>query len=184
MSTLIQLDYWLFFLINSEWVTPFFDSIMPFLRNKYVWLPIYIFIITWVIYSKNGRAKWVLLLNIISCIAITDILCSQILKPFIARVRPCNELAFIGDVMERVSCGYGLSFPSIHAANHFALSIILIILFKPNTKIKVALMFWAFSISYAQVYVGLHYPLDIIGGALVGTVMARLFGEWGSRTAG
>jgi len=177
MSELLHLDYRLFFLINSEWSHTLLDHILPFLRNKYLWFPVYIGIVSWVLMNHKRGLNYLYLLSLVSCVVITDLVNSQLLKPFIDRVRPCNEIAFIDEVVARVGGGFGQSFPSNHAANHFALSVLIILLFRPQRYISLILILWASIISYAQVYVGLHYPLDVFGGALIGIMLARLWSE-------
>jgi undecaprenyl-diphosphatase len=73
-----------------------------------------------------------------------------------------------------VGCGSGYSFISSHAANHFGLAIIIGSIFKSKwTWVKPTLVIWAAVICYAQVYVGVHYPLDVIGGAIIGILIGK-----------
>ncbi|MCY1533690.1 PAP2 superfamily protein [compost metagenome] len=86
------------------------------------------------------------------------------------RIRPCNEVNLIGDIIHRVPCGSGFSFPSSHATNHFAIAVFLICLFYQKWKPILPLgLGWAVSISFAQIYVGVHYPVDTFAGAILGT---------------
>ncbi|RZL15228.1 MAG: phosphatase PAP2 family protein, partial [Pedobacter sp.] len=72
----------------------------------------------------------------------------------------------------RVPCGSGYSFPSAHATNHFGIAVFLILVFYKKWKPILPLgLLWAFSIAFAQVYVGVHYPVDIICGSLLGTLL-------------
>lgn len=175
MDGLTQLDYRLFFLINDTWSYSFLDWILPLLRERYFWFPLYVFIIVSLYVRHRRRTATIYLLSIISCFVIADMVSSQVFKKTVQRIRPCNERAFESQVMERVHCGYGYSFPSSHATNHFAISFFLIALFGFKRWTRLALIFWAGIISYAQVYVGVHYPLDVLGGALLGILIARLF---------
>ena len=175
MNEILQLDYRLFHLINAEWRTAFFDSIMPMIRSKYVWYPVYVGIITWALTQYKGRVGYLYVFSLLSCVAVTDMLSSSVLKPLVERLRPCNELLTGHEVVLQVSCGYGYSFPSSHAANHFALSVLCLLLFRANKTVSAVLIFWAALICYAQIYVGVHYPMDILGGALLGVLMARLW---------
>jgi len=152
-----------------------FDSILPIIRSKYVWYPVYVGIIAWVLTQYRSRVGYLYVLILLSCVAVTDLLSSSVLKPMVQRLRPCNELFTGQEVVLHVSCGYGYSFPSSHAANHFALSILCILLFKANKSVSFVLILWAGLICYAQIYVGVHYPLDILGGAILGLLMARLW---------
>ena len=102
--------------------------------------------------------------------AMGDLIASRLIKPFIARIRPCNDFSLANEIINRVPCGSGYSFPSAHATNHFAIAVFLICLFYPKWKPILPLgLFWAFLISFAQIYVGVHYPIDTIFGALLGT---------------
>lgn len=104
--------------------------------------------------------------------AIGDLVSSRIIKPAVARIRPCNDINLTHEIIHRVPCGSGYSFPSAHATNHFAIAVFLIVIFydrwKPILPIGIA---WAFIISFAQIYVGVHYPLDTLAGALLGTIV-------------
>jgi len=93
----------------------------------------------------------------------------------IGRVRPCNDPVLSDIVRDLVQCGSGYSFPSTHATNHFAMAIfIAMTLGAKRPLLWLGCLLWAGSVSYAQIYVGVHYPLDIIGGALLG-IMIGLF---------
>lgn len=102
--------------------------------------------------------------------AMGDLIASRIIKPTIDRVRPCNEIQLASQIIHRVPCGSGKSFPSAHATNHFAIAVFLICLFYREWKPVLPLgLIWAGIISFAQIYVGVHYPIDTIAGALLGT---------------
>ena len=89
------------------------------------------------------------------------------------RLRPCNDTAINSIVKTRISCGTGYSMPSSHAANHFAISVYLILIFYKRWKYIIPLtLLWAASIGFAQIYVGVHYPLDILAGAVLGGITA------------
>ncbi|WP_345232194.1 phosphatase PAP2 family protein [Olivibacter ginsenosidimutans] len=109
-----------------------------------------------------------------------DFLSASVIKPLVKRVRPCNELALKGEMVSRIRCGSGYSFPSSHASNHFAIALFLIMVYRRRWKSILWLaLIWAFLVSFAQIYVGVHYPIDVICGALfgalIGYIIARLF---------
>jgi membrane-associated phospholipid phosphatase len=80
-------------------------------------------------------------------------------------------------IVRRVDCGPGFSFPSTHASDHFAIAVFLIIVFYRRHKwILPAGLIWAAAISFAQVYVGVHYPIDVTAGAIYGSLVGLLFG--------
>src|SRR5690606_28585671 len=103
---------------------------------------------------------------------IGDFLSASVIKPNIMRVRPCNEVLFKDEVKVRVRCGSGYSMPSSHATNHFAMGVFLLMIFRRRWKPIIWLsLTWAASISFAQIYVGVHFPGDILAGAALGTLI-------------
>ncbi len=175
MNAFEQLDSHLFTLINSRWHTAFSDTWIPFLREKENWIPLYIGIIFWIIY-KMGRAGWIIVLMAGLCAGASDVVSSRVIKPLVQRERPCQDQIFRNEVRLLVPCGSGYSFTSSHAANHFALAMYLILIWGNRRKGIIApLLLWAFSIAYAQVYVGVHYPADVAAGGLLGCLIAWLF---------
>lgn len=168
MSDLIELDQYLFSAINQGLSNPFFDWLMPFLRNRYFWSPLYLFLAIFFVRNYKNRG-WMLLLFFGLTFGLTDYLTSSVIKPSVERLRPCNDPEIKTEMNILVACGSGYSFPSTHAANHFALAFFLINMFYRRWKAILPLaLLWAVSISFAQVYVGVHYPLDVTFGALIG----------------
>ena len=169
---IIQFDQNLFFAINHGLSNPFFDWLMPILRNRFTWTPLYLFIVIFLVrnYGKNG---WLILIFLGLTFGITDYFSSSIIKPSVERLRPCNDLIIKSEVRNIVACGTGYSFPSSHAANHFAISVFLILLFYHKWKwiLPIGLL-WASFISFAQIYVGVHFPIDVLCGALLGSIIA------------
>lgn len=173
---LLQLDRQLFYFINHDLGNAFFDVLMPILRNRLVWIPVYVFIFVFCLwrYKKQG-------LVIIALLAITfgvaDFGSASIIKPAYKRLRPCNEPALAQTIVSRVPCGTGYSFPSSHASDHFAISVFLsVVFFKRYRWVMPAAILWALSVAFAQVYVGVHYPVDITVGAIYGTLVGLFFG--------
>lgn len=177
MEFLLQWDYDLFHWINSDLYSEHLAVFMALLRNRYVWVPLYVAIITWIITRNNIRTAYFLVIYLLIGVLLTDMISSQVFKKNIQRTRPCNEQRLELPVNVSATCRYSYSFPSSHATNHFGLATLLIGLFDKFKSMpwKVILYAWAGVISFAQIYVGLHYPLDIIGGALLGILLMRLF---------
>jgi undecaprenyl-diphosphatase len=178
MEELLNFDKHLFKLINNGLSNPFFDWLMPWLRNSTMWVPLYLFLVLFglINYKKNG--VWWLVFAI--CTAwFTDFVSSGLIKNNVIRLRPCNDPSLTSFI--HVLVGYkpqSSSFTSSHAANHFAVAMFLYITFKKQFgNWSLIFFFWAFSISFAQVYVGVHFPLDIICGALVGIFIGYLCGK-------
>ncbi|WP_411274928.1 phosphatase PAP2 family protein [Daejeonella sp.] len=176
LEQLNRLDQEIFFFINHCLSNNFFDWLMPLLRNRYFWIPLYLFMA--VFFVRNfGLKGWLILIFIALTFGFTDYFSSSILKPAFERLRPCNDSLIKADVNSLIPCGTGFSLPSSHAANHFALAIFLIVVFYNNWKPIIPLsIIWALSISFAQVYVGVHYPFDVIFGAIVGGSIGYVFG--------
>ncbi|PWS26642.1 phosphatase PAP2 family protein [Pedobacter yonginense] len=171
IESIQQFDVDLFLKINRGLSNGFFDWLMPLLRNRFFWSPLYLFIVVFCIvqYKKQG---YYIIGMLLFTFALGDLIASRLIKPFVARVRPCNDLSLATDIIHRVPCGSGLSFPSAHATNHFAIAVFLIFVFYSRWKPILPIgIFWAASISFAQVYVGVHYPVDITVGALLGTTI-------------
>jgi membrane-associated phospholipid phosphatase len=174
LDKLIHLDQQLFFAINHGLRNPFFDWLMPLIRERFFWSPLYLFLVVFFIW-KYRRTGFLLIGCMLLTFALTDSISSRIIKYLAERPRPCNDLNFKTHVVSLVACGSGYSFPSAHAANHFGLALFAILVFYHKWKgvLPVALM-WAASIAFAQVYVGIHYPSDVIAGAIMGCIIAYL----------
>lgn len=169
INELQQFDTDLFLKIHRGLSNGFFDWLMPILRNRFIWSPLYLFIIIYCIkqYKKTG---YYIIGMLLATFAMGDLIASRLIKPFVGRIRPCNTAALANDIIHRVPCGSGYSFPSAHATNHFAIAVFLICVFYHKWKPILPLgLLWAGSISFAQIYVGVHYPIDTLFGAFLGT---------------
>jgi membrane-associated phospholipid phosphatase len=183
MSVLQEILKWdreCFKVINNQWTNSFFDLLFPFIRNAYFWLPLYLFLLTLVVFNfrRNG---WLWVLFAILTAASSDLLSSSVIKEWIYRPRPCNDLNMVGYVrLLAAYCGMNSSFTSSHAVNHFAFAMfVFYTLRKYNLKWTWLLFPWALLVCYAQVYVGVHYPIDVIAGGILGVTIgfawARFF---------
>ncbi|ELR70904.1 putative membrane-associated phospholipid phosphatase [Fulvivirga imtechensis AK7] len=174
LETLIELDKELFFFLNGLH-TSWLDSIMFWVSDKLIWIPFY----AWLLYLIIKEYKWksiIWLIGIGLAIAASDQILSGFMKPFFERYRPSRdpELEGLVHIVNGYTGGrYG--FASSHAGNVFALAIFLYSLFKEKYKWIGWLFLWAGIVSYSRVYLGVHYPGDIIVGAVIGTSMGWLF---------
>ena len=164
-------DFELFLLIHTQWVAEFADRVMPHYREKSTWIPLYLFLIYWIL-KKYRRTGFLLgSLGGLS-VGLADHTSSKIIKPAVGRLRPCRTPELIAEIRELINCGPGLSFPSSHAANHFALAVFLFVLFRRRYPVAAwAGLIWALSIGYAQIYVGLHFPMDVVAGSVLGALI-------------
>jgi membrane-associated phospholipid phosphatase len=176
MQQLINLDKALFKIINGQLTNPFFDWIMPWLRNSDMWMPLYLFLVLFILINFKKQGFWIIAFAIIT-ITITDGISSKILKPYFNRLRPCNDPDMASMVRFLLSYRPGNgSFTSSHATNHFGIAMFLYMALKKyfNKSVRswmLLLFVWAFFISYAQVYVGVHYPGDVIAGGILGCLL-------------
>jgi len=184
--SLEKADQALFELINGQWTMPFFDVFMPWMRTSEHWFPFYLALVGYVFYRWGWKAwKWLFVLAI--TIGLSDQLSSFLFKPFFHRLRPCADPAMLTHVKLLLgACPTNFSFTSSHATNHFSLAIFVFMTLQPLFKKYTYLFFvWAGIICYAQVYVGVHYPLDVFAGALLGLMIgyvgARLYLKWQAR---
>lgn len=175
MQQLLEADKYLFRLINSTWHHPIMDEMLPLFRIKYYWLPLYLFLALFILinFKKNG---WLWILFAAGTAALTDFVSSSIIKENFMRLRPCNDPDMASNI--RVLVSYrpiSSSFTSSHAANHFGTAtFIFFTLRKQIGHWAWAFFAWAFIIIYAQVYVGVHYPIDVLCGAMVGFLFGYL----------
>jgi membrane-associated phospholipid phosphatase len=170
-------DLHAFYFVNLHLQNSFFDFIMPIARNPVSWIPLYAIILFFVIKIYKKQSWKIFVITAIN-VLITDQLSSSVIKPWIRRLRPCNNPVVSIHMHQLVACGSGFSFVSSHACNHFGLALIFIFIFKNYIKwIIPATLFWATLISFAQVYVGLHYPVDVICGGMLGSMIGFTNGK-------
>lgn len=174
MTELLEYDVLLFELINGQWHATWLDDLMPLWRSKYFWFPAYLFLLVFMI-QNFGRKSSFFLLAMIATIGVSDMVSSHLIKKNVKRQRPCQHEKLKEQVYLLVPCGGGYSFTSSHATNHFAIaSFLMMTLGQCFRFLRWPLLLWATTIAYGQVYVGVHYPLDVIAGAFLGGVIGRL----------
>jgi membrane-associated phospholipid phosphatase len=179
LKKIIEIDKYLFLKINQGSRNSFFDTVMPFIREPNFWSPLYLFLVVFVFINFGKKAFWWLLGGIIT-FTYTELISSHILKPLIARPRPCMDSEFSAKVRLLANyCGSNGSFTSSHAANHFGLAMFFFITLKHLAPTYSYLFFvWATLICFAQIYIGVHYPTDVIGGAALGMLIGWLTGNF------
>jgi membrane-associated phospholipid phosphatase len=173
----MYLDYTIWYHLNATWHNAFLDAVVPYLRNQWTWAPLYLFLLVFMLQNFGWRG-FIWCLIFLATFGISDQLSAHWLKPIFNRIRPCNDPALSQIVHIIVPCGSGKSFPSSHAANHFSLGIFMAITLKPYVKRVFWYAFlWAAAISYAQVYVGVHFPMDVFFGGLLGALVGYFTGK-------
>jgi undecaprenyl-diphosphatase len=169
IDQLVAIDRVLFALLNAKLTHPVLDSVMPFLTHQENWYPVlaglWLAMIIW-----GGRRGRMAAVALVIAVALTDQISCSIIKPLVGRVRPCNALS-PEQCRLLIGRSSATSFPSAHAANSFAMATVVSWRFK---RFAPLLYFFAVAVAYSRVYVGVHYPLDSLAGAVLGALLGRL----------
>lgn len=179
MNPFIRFDHTVFEQVNSVWTHPFLDWLMPAItdlhkdpRSLVIFLPL---ILLWVIQKRGFALKCLLVLGL--SIGLSDLVSYRVIKKTTQRDRPQYTEGL--KVELRTHEHSGTSFPSNHAANVFAGATVLSL---ANPALWPVFFLIAGAVAYSRVYVGVHFPLDVIGGALLGFSIATfvwiLFRQW------
>jgi membrane-associated phospholipid phosphatase len=172
LHKILQGDYWLFSHINQRWTAPFLDTVFLFSREAEFWIPFYLFLLVYA--AMNFRKKgWLWSIYLIMTVIISDLISSHLIKDHLVyRLRPCGNPLWADSIRFLANyCPGSSSFTSSHACNHFAMAVFIYRTLRPISPWWTLVLLWAFVISYAQVYVGVHYPLDVICGGILGSLI-------------
>jgi undecaprenyl-diphosphatase len=163
-----QLDRQLFLFINSL-NSPFFDHVMYAVSGRLIWIPLYLCILVF-LGIKFERKFFVILIFIILAATLAD-QTSVIIKNLTQRLRPCHEPTLTGLVhMVNGECGGMYSFVSSHASNSFNVALLSLMFIKKRWY-SIGIIFWALAIGYSRIYLGVHYPGDVICGSVLGATI-------------
>lgn len=170
LEKLNQIDTELFLYINGHH-NAFFDTIMYWASDKLFWIPFYAVLLVFLIKIYRKFTIYILL-AITATITICDQTASGFLKKLVKRPRPSHEPALEPFIhLSKAGPGGSFGFVSSHSANAFGLVVFLCFLLPARYNwLKITLFFWALLVSYSRIYNGVHYPGDIIGGAIVGCI--------------
>ena len=164
-----------FFLFLNGLHTSWLDKVMIAVTQMWVWVPLYLLLIYWTV-KQYGKRCWWIFLAVGIVVLCSDQLSAHVCKPLFQRLRPCYN-ADLQDLiyLPKGMAGGRYGFVSSHAANTFAVAAFLTpALRKDRNWMGIMLYFWAFISSYSRIYLGFHYPGDILCGALLGILIGLI----------
>ncbi|CAA7387218.1 phosphatase PAP2 family protein [Chryseobacterium fistulae] len=174
MEEIILEDKKVFLYLNNLGSSPF-DQLWMLISSTWIWVPLYIIFCYLLFKNYKLRSFVFILLFIAMGVTISDQLAS-VFKYGVARLRPCHDPT-LEHHMRIVKCGGQYGFYSAHASNTFFLASYLTILLKDKIKwFPYAIFVWAIIVSYSRIYLGVHFPIDILVGVFVGSLLGVIFG--------
>ena len=173
-QSLMETDQTVFLYLNGLY-TSFGDYFMSSFSGKVIWAPMYASVLYVLLKNADWKVALYCLIAIVLTITFADQACATFIRPAVARLRPCSPDNPISELVHLVNGkrSGSFSFPSCHAANSFGLAFMLMYLFR-NRWLTAFILIWTVINSYSRIYLGVHYPTDLLAGAIVGATGATL----------
>lgn len=173
LESLLPLERNLFFALNGS-DSLLLDNIMWTLSGRFVWIPLFLFILFVLLYKTQRKGAILTIIFFILVFVLSDQVSSSIFKPMFERFRPTHHPDFkdLVDIIDNYRGGQ-FGFISSHATNSFGLAVYLSLIFK-NRLVIISTLFWAAINSYTRIYLGVHFISDILAGAVVGCLIALI----------
>lgn len=171
IETLTSIDHQLLLFFNG-WHTPLMDEIMAHITGKWIWIPFYLILIDLLFRKLGPKYAALTLVAVVLAIVLADQICAGLIRPLAGRLRPCHpdnpifsSITLVNGIQPR-----GFSWPSCHAANSFALATLLACVMK-SRKFTALIFTWAAVVSISRLYLGVHFPSDVLTGAMIGIAL-------------
>lgn len=169
---LSNLDTSVFLFFNNGLRSSILDQIMMLFTGRYIWIPMYVSILLIFAHSRSWKVIVAMTISLALAVALTDQTCATIIRPVVERMRPSNLLNPLSDYTQIVD-GYrggNYGFPSCHAANSFTLAVFMLLAVR-RRLFSIFIISWAILNSYSRIYLGVHYPGDLLVGAIIGSII-------------
>lgn len=170
IGTLTSLDEQILLFFNGNH-TAFMDEFMSLITGRWIWIPFYLLLVDMLFKKLGPKYAALTLAAVVIAIVMTDQICASVIRPYIGRLRPCNpdNPIFSAITLVKGNQPGGYSWPSCHAANTFALATLLSCVMQ-SRRFTALIFTWAILVSISRIYLGVHYPTDLLCGAAFGSV--------------
>ena len=170
LQRLVDIDKQMMLTLNGS-NSLYMDGVMKIYTSTVVWIPVALLLLFVVMKNNSPRGTILSVLAVALTIVATDQVSSHLIKPLVARLRPCNDptIMHLIDTFNNYRSG-GYSFTSSHACNSFGIFAIVSLIVR-NRTLSLSLLLWACINSYSRIYLGVHFPGDILCGAIIGSVI-------------